>query len=332
MKFSMTPILVFFFALTLYQTPLYAQPSAKSLNVAYVAVSGTQSGLWLAQSAGLFRKHGLDTRLVYIAGGSRVIQAMLGGDIQVAAAAPSAAVDAALSGGDLVTVAGMVNIAAFYLVVRPEIKSLEDLRGRPVGVTRYGASTDFAMRYLLRKAGLEPEKDVPILQMGGQIELAAAMESGRVFGATTGPPAMVKMEQSGARVLVSPRSIGLRFPHVGIVARKSFLSSYRDAVKKFLQAYSEAVALLFRDKEQATKLLRPYVGSTDREVIEATWQYANDTLERVPYPDPEGISVVLQDRARSRPEVSRFRPEHFIDGSLIRELEQEGLFKKLYPR
>jgi NitT/TauT family transport system substrate-binding protein len=137
---------------------------------------------------------------------------MLGGDVQIAAAAPSAAVDAGLSGGDLVTVAGMVNIAAFYLVVRPEIKSLQDLRGHPVGVTRYGASTDFAMRYLLRKSGLEPDKDVPILQLGGQIELAAAIESGRIFGVTTGPPAMVKMERSGARVLVSPRSIGLRFP------------------------------------------------------------------------------------------------------------------------
>jgi ABC-type nitrate/sulfonate/bicarbonate transport system substrate-binding protein len=167
--------------------------------------------------------------------------------------------------------------------------------------------------------------------MGGQIELAAAMESGRVFGATTGPPAMVKMEQSGARVLVSPRSIGLRFPHVGIVVRKAFLANGRDTVKRFLRAYSEGVALLFRDKEEAQKLLHPYVGSTDREVIEATWQYANDTLERVPYPDREGINVVLQDRARSRPEVSKFKPEQFIDSSLIQELEQDGFFKKLYP-
>jgi NitT/TauT family transport system substrate-binding protein len=316
----------------LYQSSLNAQPSAKSLNVAYVAVSGTQAGLWVAQGAGLFRKYGLETRLLYIPSGSRVIQAMIGGDIQIAAAAPSAAVDAALSGGDPVTVAGMVNIAAFYLVVRPEINSLQDLHGRPVGVTRYGASTDFAMRYVLRKSGLEPEKDVPILQIGGQIELAAAIESGRIFAATTGPPAMVKMQKTGAKILVSPREIGLRFPHVGIVVRKAFLATGRDTVKKFLQGYAEGVALLLRDKEGSKKLLQPYVGSSDREILDATWQYANDTLERVPYPDPEGFKVVLQERARSRPEISNFTPEHFIDGSLTQELKHEGFFKKVYPR
>lgn len=323
---------VMFLSLTSYKIPFAAQQSAKPLNVAYVAVSGTQAGLWVARGAGLFRNHGLDVNLVYIAGGSRVVQSMLGGDIQIAAAAPSSAVDAALSGADLVTVAGMVNVAAFYLVVRPEIKSIQDLRGRPVGVTRYGASTDFTLRYLLRKSGLEPDKDVPILQLGGQIELAAALESGHIVGAITAPPAMVKMENSGGKVLVSPRSIGLRFPHVGIVTRRSYLQSNRDTVKKFLQAYSEGVALLIRDKEAAKKSLRAYAGLGEAEILESTWQYATDTLERVPHPDPEGINVVLQDRARTRPEVSKFKAEQFIDGTLIRELENEGFFKKLYPR
>lgn len=320
-------MLLLFSYLTINQTYLYAQPSAKSLNVAYVAVSGTQAGLWVAQEAGFFRKYGLEIRLVYIAGGSRVIQSMLAGDVQLAAAAPSAAVDVVLGGGDLVTVAGMVNVAAFYLAVRPEIHLLQDLRGRAVGVTRYGASSDFTMRYLLRKAGLEPQKDVPILQMGGQIELAAAMEGGRIFAATTGPPAMVNMQRAGAKIVVSPRSIGLRFPHVGIVVRKAFLAGNRDAAKKFLRAYVEGVTLLFRDKEEAKKVLARYVGPNDPDVLQATWQYARDTLERIPYPDPGGFKVVLEDRARSRPEISNIRPEQFIDDSLIRELEHEGFFK-----
>jgi NitT/TauT family transport system substrate-binding protein len=328
MNISRSLKLLSFFFLMLPQTPLRAQPSTQSLNIAYVAVSGTQAGLWVAKEAGLFRKHGLDTKLVYIAGGSRVIQSMLGGDIQIAAAAPSSAVDATLSGADLVTVAGMVNVAAFYLVVRPEIKSIQDLRGRPVGVTRYGASTDFTLRHLLRKSGLEPDRDVPVLQLGGQIELAAALESGRIVGAITAPPAMVKMEHSGGKVLVAPRSIGLRFPHVGIVARKSYLQNNRDTVKRFLQAYSEGVALLIRDKEAAKKFLQPYMGSADRETFESTWKYATDTLERVPHPDPEGIKVVLQDRARTRPEAGKLNPEQFIDGSIIRELEKEDFYKK----
>src|SRR5918995_1324738 len=330
MNISRSLKLLGFFFLMLPQTPLRAQPSTQSLNIAYVAVSGTQAGLWVAKEAGLFRKHGLDTKLVYIAGGSRVIQSMLSGDIQIAAAAPSSAVDATLSGADLVTVAGMVNVAAFYLVVGSEIKSIQDLRGRPVGITRYGASTDFTLRYLLRKSGLEPDKDVPVLQLGGQIELAAALESGRIVGAITAPPAMIKMEKSGGKVLVAPRSIGLRFPHVGIVARESYLQNNRDTVKRFLQAYSEGVALLIRDKEAAKNFLQPYMGSADREMFESTWKYATDTLERIPHPDPEGIKVVLQDRARTRPEVAKLSPEQFIDNSVIQELEREGFYKKLF--
>jgi ABC-type nitrate/sulfonate/bicarbonate transport system substrate-binding protein len=313
-------------------TRLSAQSSSARLQVAYVAISGTQGALWVAQEGGLFRKYGLETNLIYIAGASRVIQAILGGDIQIAAAAPSAAVDVVLGGGDLVTVAGMVNIPAFYLVVRPEINSLQELRGRPVGVTRFGASTDFTMRYLLRKAGLEPQKDVPVLQMGGQPELAAAMESGHIFAATTGPPAMTRMQKAGAKILVAPRSIGIRFPHVGFVVRRSFLAKRRDIVKNFLQGYVEGTAVLLRNKEGSKKAIAKYVRSNDPDVLEATWRYAEDTLERVPYPDPETFRVVLEERASNRTDMVKVKPEQFIDDSLIRELEDEGFFRKLYSR
>jgi NitT/TauT family transport system substrate-binding protein len=227
---------------------VHAQTGLVRTNVAYVAVSGTQAALWSAHDAGLFRKYGLETHLIYIAGAPRVIQGMLSGDIHIGAAGGSGVVDAVSAGGDVVTVAAMVNIPAFYIAVRPEIKSLQDLRGRPVGVTRFGASTDFTLRYILRKAGLEPQKDVPVLQIGGQPELAAAMEVGKIFAAPTTPPAMVKIVKAGAKILITPKTIGFLFPHVSIVARRSLLSARRATVKNFIQAYSEGVALLYRDK------------------------------------------------------------------------------------
>lgn len=330
-KFLSLPLFLLFFFFRL-DTHLFAQPAPARVQVAYVAISGTQGALWVAQETGLFRKYGLESNLIYVAGASRVIQATLAGDIQIAAAAPSAVVDVVLGGGDLVTVAGMVNIPAFYLVVRPEINSLQELRGRAVGVTRFGASTDFAMRYLLRKAGLEPQKDVSILQMGGQPELAAAIESGHIFAATTGPPAMVRMQKAGAKILVAPKSIGIRFPHVGIVLRKSFLASSRDTVKNFLRGYVEGILLLLRDKEGSKKAFARYVRSDDPDVLEATWRYATDTLERIPYPDPESFKVVLEERVSGRPDATKASPEQFIDGSLIGELEREGFFKRTYTR
>ena len=325
--------IVFFSSLVfLSNSPLYGQPSATRLHVAYVAVSGTQAAVWAAQEAGLFRKHGLETSLIYIAGAAQVIQTLLAGDIQIAIAAPSGVVNVVLGGADLVTVGGMVNIPAFYLAVRPEINSIQDLKGRPVGVTRFGASTDFTMRFLLRRAGLEPQKDVPILQMGGQTELAAAMENKRIFAATAVPPAVVRMQRAGAKILIAPKSIGFRFPHVGIVVRRSYIANRREIVKSFLQGYGEGIAMLHRDKEGSKKAVARYVRSDDPEVLEATWQYAIDTLERVPYPDPEGFKVVLEELVRSRPEVAKARPEQFIDDSLVRELEAEGFFKKIYAR
>lgn len=310
----------------------YAQPSPVKLNAAYVAISGTQAAVWTAQESGLFRKQGLETHLIYIAGAAQVIQTLLAGDIQVAIAAPSGVVNVVLGGADLVTVAGMVNIPAFYLAVRPEINSIQDLKGHPVGVTRFGASTDFTMRYLLRRAGLEPQKDVPILQMGGQPELAAGLENKRIYAATAVPPALVRMQKAGAKILVAPKSIGFRFPHVGIVVRKSFLASRRDTVKNFLRAYSEGIALLSRDREAGMKAISRYVRTEDPAVLEATWQYAIDTLERVPYPDPEGFKVVLEELARSRPDAAKARPEQFLDDSVVRELESEGFFKRIYGR
>jgi NitT/TauT family transport system substrate-binding protein len=330
MSFTKRVIATLWIALVGGATAVGAQPQPTALNVSYVAVSGTQAAVWTAQNTGLFRKYNLDTRLIYIPGAAQVIQTMLAGDVQIAAAAPSGVVDVVLGGGDLVTVAGMVNIAAFYLAVRPEIKTIEDLRARPVGVTRFGASTDFTMRYVLRKAGLEPDKDVQVLQIGGQPELAAALLNRRIFAATAVPPALVRMIRGGAKTLIAPKSIGLRFPHVGIVVRKSFLAARRDVVKNFLQAYCEAVALLNQDKARSKKALAQYIKSDDAEVLEATWQYAIDSLERIPYPDPEGFKVVLEERARVRPDAAKAKPEQFVDDSLIRELEREGFFKKLY--
>src|SRR5207247_11429677 len=132
--------------------------------------------------------------------------------------------DASVGGAGRGWGAGMVNTAAYHLACHPEIKSINDLRGRPLGVTRIGAATDCVLGFPLRKAGLDAEKEVQVLQMGGQPELAVAMENRRIFGAVTTPPALVRMNKGGAHVLLTPKDIALRFPHVGIVVRKKFLT------------------------------------------------------------------------------------------------------------
>ncbi len=312
--------------------PAYAQSPLERINAIYVSIAGDHAGIYTAQEAGLFRKHGLDVNSSYIAGAAQVIQTMMAGENQIATAGGSGVVDAGFGGADLVMVAGMVNIPAFYIVVQPEIKSIQDLRGQPVGITRFGSSTDFTMRYILRKAGLEPEKDVPLIQMGGQPELAAAIETRRIFAAPMTPPALLKTLKAGGKILIPPKTIGVKFPHVGIVVRKSFLAARRQTVKNFIAGYSEGIAMLYRDKEGSKKAFVRFLRSDDPEVLEASWQFGVDVIERIPYPDPEMFKVVLEERARSRPEAAKAKPEQFMDDNLVRELEKEGFFKKIYSR
>ena len=307
----------------------FAQSSPERINAIYASIAGDHAGLYVAQEMGLFRKHGLDVNLSYTAGAAQVIQTMMAGENQIATAGGSGVVDADFGGADLVAVAGMVNIPAFYIVVQPEIKSIQDLRGRPVGITRFGSSTDFTMRYILKKAGLEPDKDVPLLQLGGQPELAAGIETRRIFAAPMTPPALLKTLKAGARIQIPPKTIGLSFPHVGIVVRKQFLAARRQTVKNFI-GYSEGVATLHRDKEASESAIARFLRSDDPETIESTWQFGVDVVERIPNLDAQMFKLVIDERAATRPEEAKAKPEQFYDDSLVRELEREGFFKKIY--
>jgi hypothetical protein len=146
------------------------------LVIGYTAITGIKAGLWVAEDAGIFDKHNIQAELLLITSASKMVQAMLGGDVPFAAAGGNAAVDANLSGADMVMLGVLAKVPAFYIMAMPEIKTIEDLRGKAVGVTRFGSSTDFTMRYLLRKHGLNPDRDVTMIQ-AGDLNAAAAMLS-----------------------------------------------------------------------------------------------------------------------------------------------------------
>jgi ABC-type nitrate/sulfonate/bicarbonate transport system substrate-binding protein len=331
-KIYLGTILFWGFYAVFFPSSAYSQPTLERINAIYASLAGDHAALYVAQEMGLFRKYGLDVNLSYTAGAAQVIQTMMAGENQIATAGGSGVVDADFGGADLVAVAGMVNMPAFYIVVQPDIKSIQDLRGKPVGITRFGSSTDFTMRYILHKAGLEPDKDVPLLQLGGQPELAAAIEAKRIFAAPMTPPALQKTLKAGARIQIPPKTIGVAFPHVGIVVRKQYLAARRQIVKNFIAGYSEGVAMLHRDKEGSKKAIAKFLQTDDPESLEASWQFGIDVIERIPNVDPELFKVVLEERVKTRPEAVKAKPEQFFDNSVVRELEKEGFFKKLYSR
>jgi NitT/TauT family transport system substrate-binding protein len=302
----------------------------RELNIVYPAISGINAGLWVAAEANTFEKYGLDVKLIYIATALQVTRVVLTGDSPIAFAGGAPIVNAAISGADLVIIGGAANVPAFYLMVTPDIKSLADLKGKPVGVSRFGSSTDFVMRYMLKKQGFEPEKDVTILQMGGMPELAAALSKRLVAAAALSSPTDVRARNAGARVLVDMAKAGVHFPHTAIFTRRSYLKNNREVVLNFFKGYAEGIQRMINDKALAKKVIRKYTRDDNDEILEATYQYALDYVVRPPYPTRDGIVEVL--KQSPNPEAKKASPDSFIDMSIVQALDGQGFFRQLGMR
>jgi NitT/TauT family transport system substrate-binding protein len=306
--------------------PLDAQ--TKRIAVAYSAISATQSGFYLAKDAKIFDKHGLFVDQVYVAGGSRVSQAVIAGEFTVALAGGNI-VFADLAGGDIVTFGGVVNVPSFYLYVQPAIKTQEDLRGKTLGITRYGASTDFTLRFLLKKWGFEPDRDVKVIQMGGQPEILAGMQAGVINGGVLSSPGDFKAKRTGFFLLANFAKVGLDYPTTSLVSTRSTIKKDRETVKRFLMAYSEAVDRLFRDKELALKVIGKWTRTQDREALESSYEYATNFIERPPRLPYKAIETILAQAAETDARARGRKADEFLDPSIYNELEKSGYFKSL---
>ena len=315
-------------------TAVFTRPAmAKDrLAMGYSSASGVFAGLWVAHEGKLFEKYDIDSHLVLIASGSLMVQAMLGGDLPISAAAGSAAVDASLGGADIVMVGSLVKVPAFYIMALPDIKTIEELRGKSVGVTRFGSSTDFTMRYVLRKAGLEPGRDVTMIQTGDLFAAAAMLRTRAIVAAPFSSPTNLRAEEAGARVLLNMGKAGVYFPHDAFMARRSFVNANEDLVRRFLKGYSEGVYRLYSDPVFSKRAIGKYARATDARTLDAVYQYAVDYVDKIPYNTREGIQEVLNQAAPRNPRAKTASPENFYDDRFIKELETSGFYKQLWGK
>ena len=302
------------------------------LAIGYTSASGVFAGLWIAHEAKLFDKYNIDSHLVLIASGSLMVQAMLGGDLPISAAAGSASVDASLAGADMTMFGALVRVPAFYIMALPEIKSIEDLKGKSVGVTRFGSSTDFTMRYVLRKHGLEPVRDVTLIQTGDLFAAAAMLRTRAIVAAPFSSPTNLRAEEAGARMLMNMGKAGVYFPHDAFMARRAFLNANEDLVRRFLKAYSEAVYKLQNDPDGSKRAIKKYVRAEDARTLDAVYQYAVDYVDRIPYNTREGVQEVLNQIAARNPKAKDAKPESFYDDRFVKELDASGFYKQLWGK
>src|SRR5215475_12432602 len=307
-----------------------AQEKATRINLGYSSVSGSQAILRVTKDAGIFSKNGIDASLVLIAGGTGMIQALIAGDLPIAVVSGEPAILARLQGADTVILAGLINIIDFSIITVPEIKKPQDLKGKKLGVSRFGSSTDFVTRYALDKWGLVPDRDVAILQIGSQPARLAAMKSGTVHGTIVGPPADIVARKSGFNEIATPEQLNLAYPNTCIVSTASILSKNDELLRRIMKAMVEGIHFFKTQKEASMRSMDAFARLGDAALIDETYRHYQELIPKVPYPDPKGIQTVLNEIARKDPKAKGLKPDAFADTRLLKELEASGLVQKLY--
>jgi NitT/TauT family transport system substrate-binding protein len=313
-------------------TPTHsAETPLKTINVAVPAVSLLQSPLFVAIDAGAFRKYGMEVR--YIVTGARTIQALVGGSVQFAQGVSSRTVPAAaLAGADTVLIANFSDKLLFTMHSAPEIHSLQDLKGKVVGVSGIGGSTDFATRLALREAGLIPDKDVAIRGVGGVPETVAALKAKVVHAGTLSPPSSFVAQKAGFKMLFDMSGLGVDYVSSGLGVKKASIASDRQQVKQFLMAMIEGAKILTRDEEFALRVLSKHTRIADREILKQSYNYLKPYFLKVPYPSQRAIKDTLDVLAKDIPKAKDADPREFVDNSIVKEIETSGYIERVYGK
>jgi NitT/TauT family transport system substrate-binding protein len=289
------------------------------LKVAYPTTVGAMSVLWVTKEARLFEKYGLS------------VQSMLAREIPISEIAIPAVIQADLGGADLVMVAGPNHKPGQKIMVKREIKTVEALKGKKIGISRFGTSDDFLLRYALNQWNLRPDRDVAMIQLGGSPEILAGLSSGSVDAGLLSSPLHLRAAKLGFSLLADLSNSGIDYQGGGVVTSRSFIRDNPDTVRRYVRAYVEGLHRLKTDKNFSLKVLAKYTRIVEPEVLEETYQhYAIKVMPRVPYPTIKGIQTVLDETATRNPKAKTMSPSNFIDVSYLNELEQSGFIKELY--
>jgi NitT/TauT family transport system substrate-binding protein len=295
-----------------------------------ILATGEFAQTYIAQKKGFFEKNGLGVELIYFQGGSQVIQAMLGGDIPLTVTAGPEGVIAKLQGADIALLAANNPTMHFSLFVAPEIKKADDLRGKIAGISRFGSSSDFCIRYMFKSLGLA-ERDVTIVQIGDNPSRLAALKSNAVQASVFTTPNTVRARKAGFTSMVDPYKLGLKFHGSGIAANGAFLRDHRPIVEQFFKGFLEGVAFAKNHKDESLRLIREFMKLKDPDEVEESYQVIiRDIQPRKPYPLKEGVEMVLRNVESTIPKAKTVKPEELIDDSILRRLDQSGFIDALY--
>lgn len=308
-----------------------AERPLEKVTIAYSSLSGNMAPLWITHARGFFRKYGLDAQLVFIESGTTTVQSLISKDVLLAQMAGAGVLQSRLRGSDVVMIAGVINTLTFKLYVDKNIRQPDQLKGKTVAVTRYGSSTDFALRYALERYGLTPEKDVAILQMGNMPAMVASLESGKIQGAMLSSPFTLRAKNMGFPLMADLQMLGLEYQHTGLATTQAVIKARPDLIRNAMKAYVEGIHYYKTHRAESLAILSKYLKTTDAEILSEVYEDVGLRLTaEKPYPTLRGIGIMLRELVATSPKAAAARPEEFVDLTFIKELDSSGFIDRLY--
>ena len=311
---KMKALIWFFFALFFTQSYSSAElAAADKLRISYSAVNATQAFLWVAQEKNFFAKHGLEGELLYINSGTMNIAALVGGSVQIAGGGP-VSIEARLRGIKLTILGNPLPWLASNLVVHPDIKAIPDLAGKLAGISRFGSSTDQGFRYLFRKNNLNVDRDLKMLQMGGDSSRVAAMKAGTI-----------QYTFLGAAATDSARALGFRV----LATDEGWLNKNRELAYRYMKCGTEAIVYLKRNRADSERIISKYMKITDAKLAATEFDFVSSLMPDYIAPTLEGTKLILENFGKEYPDAPKRDPKEFVDGSIMDRLKNERFVEGL---
>ena len=312
--------------------PSLAFSQGKALKKIRVGVPSVSMGniiIFVTKEAKLFEKYGLDAEVITMNGSGIASKALISGNIEISPIATPTVINANLAGSDMAILAHTMPGVIHALMVKPEIKRVEELKGKKIAVSSLGSLTDFLVRYIARKKGLNPDRDLTLIQTGGDAERIVALKSGVVDGAAMSHPGYGRAQRLGFSMLWDSAK-EVNYPWMEITTRKATARSDREMILSYMKAHLEGIAVFKKDREFGKKVIKKTLRLDDEELVNESYEIFSKAFLPAPYPNIKGMKTSFEYVAMTRPEVWNHKPEEFADASFVEELEKSGFIKKLY--
>jgi NitT/TauT family transport system substrate-binding protein len=305
--------------------------AADRMRIGYSSISGAYVGIWVAHDAGFFAKEGLDDQVVLIPNGTQLAQVTVAGEIDIASLGGAAAIAASLSGADFKVIGANVNKLIFSMFARPDIKRVEDLKGKKIGITRIGTSADISARTILRQHNIDPQKDLVLLQLGAISSVAGALRAGSIEAGMVSPPTLFLMEKLGFKEIASVTDMDLAFPNPAMIVLGDIIRKKPDLIDRFMRAYVRGVHRAKTDRDFAIKSYAKYTTVEDTAVLQKAYDfYVGKVIDNAPYINMTGMQNALDEVAKTISAAKNAKPEQFVDLRFLDKLEKSGLLNELY--